>query len=208
MAKTKYTYVVTDFPNDKVAPERLTDEIGESSISVSLDHIFVHYTGRVVQTTCDIWFEDTLTSVQQTTLDGVVAAHTGEPIPPAVQFGDGYAIVEEAEVTTTTSTEYQQKLRLDATGLLAGVYKISWSYECIGSNQGQFMARVQVDDTETLYAVDEELRPSAGWRPCAGFGKITLDAGDHHIDLDYATSQTRGVAQIRRTRLELVGIGE
>jgi len=208
MAKTKYTYAVTSFPNDKVDSDRLTDEIDESSISTVLDHIFVHYAGRSAQTTCDIWFVDALTSVEQDALDAVVAAHTGEPIAPPVQFGDSYTIAEEISTTTTTSTEYQQKVQLAVTGLLAGVYKISWSYECIGSNQGQFMARVQVDDSETLYEVDEELRPSAGWRPCSGFGQITLIAGDHYVDLDYATSQTRGVAQIRRARLELVGIGE
>ena len=209
MAKTKYPFTVsTAFPNGKVDSDRLTEEIDASSITIPLDHIFVHYTGRVVQTTCDIWFEDALLSVDQATLDSVVAAHSGEPLPPTVVFGDGYAVAEETSTTTTTSTEYQQKVQLNLIDVLAGNYKISWSYECLGSNQGQFMARVQVDDTDTIFSVDEDLRPSTGWRPSSGFGTVTLDAGNHTIDLDYCTSQTRGVSQIRRARLEIVGIGE
>lgn len=79
---TKYTYSIsTDFPNGKVAPSRLTQEIQASSISIALDYI------NTSGDDCDIWFKDVLSSGDQTTLDGVVAAHSGDPIPnndPAV----------------------------------------------------------------------------------------------------------------------------
>jgi len=205
MAETKYTYPIsTDFPNGKVDIERLTKEINTSVIVTPLNHITTNKTAD----TCDIWFTDNLSSEDQINLDSIVANHSGEPLPPPVQFGDAYTIAEDQTTTITTSTEFQQKLRLNVSSVKEGSYRVGFSYECMGSNQGQFKARVQVNDLTTIYEVDEELRPSAGWRPCSGFGKVTLTAGDHFIDLDYCTTQTNGASKIRRVRLEIMGIGE
>ena len=202
---TKYTYTIsTDFPNEKVDASRLTKEIQDSSITTVLNYITYNNSADK----CDVWFDTDLSTEDKTILDTVVANHSGEPLPPPVEFGSNYIIVEDASTTMTTATEFQQKLRLDATDLKAGIYRIGYSYECMGSNQGQFMARVQIDDTTVIYEVDEELRPSLGWRPCSGFGKIALSEGNHFIDLDYCTTQSNGVSRIRRARLELMGIGE
>jgi len=76
---TKYTYSVsTDFPNQVVSAARLIEEIQASAIVTALDHIDV--AGDV----CDIWFKADLSTGDETLLDGVVAAHTGEP-PVRVQ---------------------------------------------------------------------------------------------------------------------------
>ncbi len=76
MAATKYTYSVSgDFPNQKVAPDRLTQEIQTSSIVTALDYI------NVSGDDCDIWFKDSLSAGDVTVLDGIVAAHSGEPLP-------------------------------------------------------------------------------------------------------------------------------
>lgn len=205
MAATEYIYTIsTDFLNGKVDIGRLTQEINNSSISTALNYTTTNKTAD----TCSIWFADVLSSGDHTTLNGIVAVHSGEPLPPPVKFGDAYTITEDSSTTTTTATEFQQKLRLNLTGLEAGIYRIGFSYECMGSNKGQFVGRVQVDDTTTIYEVDEELRPSAGWRSCSGFGKVTLTAGDHFVDLDYCTTQSNGASKIRRARLEIMGIGE
>ena len=80
MAATKYVYSVsTDFPNHKVDIDRLTIEIRASSITVALDRI------EVSADVCDIWFKDALSSGDETILDGVVAAHSGEPLTPSVE---------------------------------------------------------------------------------------------------------------------------
>lgn len=79
---TKYTYSIsTDFPNGKVDTSRLKSEIQGSSISVALDYI------NTSGDDCDIWFKDVLGPADQTSLDAVVAAHSGQPLPndnPAV----------------------------------------------------------------------------------------------------------------------------
>jgi hypothetical protein len=80
MAATKYTYLVsTDFTGlTESAPSlsRLTSEIQESAIVTALDYI-----NMSAGETVDIWFKDALSGGDQTVLDGLVAAHTGEPMP-------------------------------------------------------------------------------------------------------------------------------
>jgi hypothetical protein len=74
--QTKYTYSIqTDFPNHKVDSGRLTQEIRASAIIVALDHI------DTAEDACDIWFKDILNTGDKTLLDGLVAVHTGEPLP-------------------------------------------------------------------------------------------------------------------------------
>ena len=205
MSETKYSYTIsTDFPNGKVNITHLTRTILDSVITTVLKYITTNESTDI----CDIWFTDPLSAGDETVLNTIVANHNGEPLAPVVQFGEAYTIAEDQTVTITTSTEFQQKLRLNISGLNEGTYRIGYSYECMGSNQGQFKARVQVDDTTTIYEADEELRPSTGWRPCSGFGKVLLTAGNHFIDLDYCTTQTNGASKIRRAHLEIMGIGE
>ena len=79
MAATEYTYTIsTDFPNGKVAPDRLTDEIQSSIIVTALDRIDVNESAD----TCSIWFKEALSSGDQTILDTIVAAHSGESLAP------------------------------------------------------------------------------------------------------------------------------
>jgi hypothetical protein len=83
MAATKYTYSISsDFPNKHVDSKSLTAEIGNSSIS-SAALLYIATAGD----DCDIWFDDPLSAGDQTTLDGVVAAHTGQPTTQADQGG-------------------------------------------------------------------------------------------------------------------------
>lgn len=73
---TKYTYSIsTDFPSG-LASDRLDRDIrATAGITIALDRIDT--AGDV----CDVWFRDVLPAGQETVLDGLVAAHTGEPLP-------------------------------------------------------------------------------------------------------------------------------
>jgi hypothetical protein len=92
---TKYTYSIsTDFPNGKVATDRLTLEIQQSAIVTALDYI------ETTGDDCDIWFKDPLSAGDQTVLDGVIAAHSGEPLSnndPAVDSMKRTITVPEPE---------------------------------------------------------------------------------------------------------------
>lgn len=91
-----YTYYKsTDFPAQKVAPGKLHKEILASSIVTELDGITTE--GAVDEVY--IVFNGTLTSGEETTLDGIVAAHQGEEDPThsteISEFVDENAVVTD-----------------------------------------------------------------------------------------------------------------
>lgn len=76
MAATKYAYSIqSDFPNHKVNTSRLLSEIQGSAIVTALDRI------DTSDDNCDVWFKDALSAGDETILDGLVAVHSGEPLP-------------------------------------------------------------------------------------------------------------------------------
>ena len=80
MAATKYTYSISsDFPNAKVDLSRLTLEIQQSSIVTALDYI------NTDGDDCNVWFKAELSTEDQTTLDTIVANHSGEPLEETPQ---------------------------------------------------------------------------------------------------------------------------
>jgi len=80
MASVKYSYSIsTDFPNQKVATDRLTLEIQESEIVTALDYINTNGDD------CDIWFKASLSSGDSNILDDIVDTHNGEPLPQPIQ---------------------------------------------------------------------------------------------------------------------------
>lgn len=77
---TKYTYSIqNDITAQLVDADRLTQEIRASAIVTSLNHID---TGGDV---LDIWFNADLSGADETILDGIVLAHSGESLTQAPQ---------------------------------------------------------------------------------------------------------------------------
>jgi len=71
-----YTYSIqSDFPNHAVSSDRLTSEISDSAIVTALDHI------DTSGDSCHVVFKAELSSGDEQTLDGLVAAHSGEALP-------------------------------------------------------------------------------------------------------------------------------
>lgn len=241
MADTSYQYsILGDFPNQKVAPDKLAYEIGQSSIA-SASYLYMQTSGD----DCNIWFDDPLSGGDQTTLSGLVAAHDGDgyvyPIeipesdaPDALKddggqwyddsdgsmnwlagttdrrradgiWGAEFADAADLTASTTTSTTFQQKLRLSVTGIPAGRYRVgfkfSWAYS---ATAGAFGARVQVDDTTGLFSMySEPPRPNVNDEHSVGaFSFVTLTAGDHDIDLDYRVERAGDTARIENARIE------
>ena len=90
---TEYTYSIqNDFPNHKVATDRLAQEIRDSAIVTALDYI------NTAGDDCNIFFKADLSPTDKTILDGIVATHSGIPLPnptPKVQ-DDGSLVVAQA----------------------------------------------------------------------------------------------------------------
>lgn len=88
---TSYNYAISsDFPNAKVATSRLADEIGTSDIVTALDHV------EVDGDDCDVFFKAALSSGDETVLDTLVGAHSGEPVaePEDMRRADGRLVVD------------------------------------------------------------------------------------------------------------------
>lgn len=101
MSATKYTYGLSDFPNNKVNISSLSYEITNSTITIALDHI-------VYSSACDVWFKAELPDADFTTLSGVISSHTGEAIitqePPTMP--DGRPIVRADTRPLNTATYF------------------------------------------------------------------------------------------------------
>jgi hypothetical protein len=85
MTLTKYEYAYSAFtgltpPHTKPNSGRLKDDIRKSTIVTAEDYIDTDDGTQA----CDIWFKDALSQDDQTTLDAVVAAHSGIPMTPAL----------------------------------------------------------------------------------------------------------------------------
>lgn len=149
MAATKYTYSIsTDFPNQKVNSDLLEQEIDESSISTALSYIFTE--GDV----CDIWFDDVLSGPDQTTLDGLVAAHQGTDTDNATQTAKAWGS------SGTTDTNWQLKLELNSTPLKKGTYEVSWNAEIkmtTGGMGDHVEVHMSVDGTQQAETHDYEI---------------------------------------------------
>lgn len=74
-----YTYSVSeDFPNSAVDPARFKQEIEASSIVTALAEDFIQVSGD----DCDVWFKASLSSGDESTLNSLVASHSGVPLDP------------------------------------------------------------------------------------------------------------------------------
>ena len=82
----KYTYSITDFPNDKVNIGTLGIEIDDSAIEKTLEYL------KGSPTACDIYFNSTLTSGEVNTLDGLVTTHSGIDSPYEYNVGGGTVV--------------------------------------------------------------------------------------------------------------------
>jgi len=122
-----YTYNVSDTANNKVDEDRLTLEIRSSAIVTALDHI------NVGNNNIFIYFKVELDSKDKTTLDGIIAAHTGEALAAPTQIVKSEVLTEHlkfVEAGDTTQGMYAaQSLIIDiSAGELDKIIDFSWPY--------------------------------------------------------------------------------
>jgi len=115
----------------------------------------------------------------------------------------GYDDANSEDESSTTNTNFQQKLRLSST-TDAGTYIVMWYYEWrYKDGNFEFKAQLQIDDTTTLMEHKEQPTKVSSWAPATGFKRVSLTGAPHDIDLDYSSSKNGKEALIRRARLEL-----
>lgn len=137
---TDYTYsIATDFVSLDVAGvvhlELLRKEVAESAIASGLPLLDV----KCADDTVTFVFTGTLTSGDETILDGIVAAHTGTW--PGSAPGEGPPNYYEVSAVGTTSTTSQTYVDLDSMvieDVTAGKWLATFSSSAEAQDDGQF----------------------------------------------------------------------
>jgi len=127
--------------------------------------------------------------------------------PSVGTFGSEFDEVSDNTESSTTSTSYQQKLRLSTASIPAGKYRIGWRYSWSGSSSSlDFRAQIELDDTtQLMYHSQEPKDPGTDQsHQTCGFVYVTFNSsGSHTIDLDYRAENSSGRAYIRDTWIEI-----
>lgn len=103
----------------------------------------------------------------------------------------------------TTSTTYTLKVNLNFTADAAD-YIIWWYVEDYTSHSPTRVdIRVELDNTTTLGLVDDspDSKKTTGFSAISGYQKVTLTAGSHDVDMDFASTKSGKVVRVRRARL-------
>jgi len=192
---TIYSYsVINDFPNQAVDIEKMEVEIAASSITTPYVSSTVH------DATCNIEFESILSGPEETTLDGIVAGHTGLPYDILDPI-----YVESLSESETTSNDWIDKLTLDITGdPTPGTYRLDWTFK-FGSAPANREIEARLYDTTANMVIENIIhqQPGSDVKPIyTGFCRCDLD-GPKTIILQYRVNDTGGspTAYISKARL-------
>jgi len=171
---TKYTYSVSDTVNDKVDVGSLHTEIEDSSITIALDKI------DVIGDVLDVWFKAVLSAGEQTILDGIVAAHTGTPLP------DVQTVVPDVATLDQPQKEVQ---RVVVQPGRTGYYMCDRDIKISTSMFGQADA---IQDLKVTVADNKQ----ADWGEMSLVGCYKLVAGDYVSCADQADADVNAVLSV------------
>lgn len=131
-------------------------------------------------------------------------------------YGTQFQKNERTSQQTTTSTSWQQYLRLTSTLLPAGIYEIKYMWVWNFSKTNRAMSvRVQVDDSINLIAPGDGDSFFAN-PPDGGSDQRYLESGIgyveftspaiHTIDMDFRSQQSNGTSRMKQGILSLIRV--
>lgn len=122
--------------------------------------------------------------------------------PPQSTYGSEFQTAIDETQSSTTSTTFQQKLRMTTTDLPAGTYRLGWTFTCWNSNTADRVeVQVEQDDTTVVGYHFHEPKDVLDRIARSSFNYLSLD-GIHTFDVDYR-QQAGSTAYIEKVRLEL-----
>jgi len=118
-------------------------------------------------------------------------------------FGTEFNYAVDDTTSTTTSTTFQQKLRLTTTNLPLGNYIVFWSFEwAISFNNQEVEFRIQANDSIDINIFNPQGRADS-FINNSGFANYNSASGVNTIDLDFRRVATFGTVSIRSARLSV-----
>lgn len=118
-------------------------------------------------------------------------------------FGDFSTFVEDLAQSLNSTGSLAQKLRLTTPAVIAGDYRIAWSFTW-GNSSASVSTQVQIDLDSGSILWDMNTEPKdAGTDqqiPGGGFAQVTLTAGIHTFDMNFGSLSAE--AQIAQARMD------
>ena len=117
-------------------------------------------------------------------------------------FGSEYLDVESETESSTSSTQYVQKVTMTTNDLPNGKYRIGWYVEA-NATSTKGSVETQVDRGGVVLGNGRhEPKDSNNWIECSGFRTETI-SGIQTIQLQFKRSGGNATAKVRRARLEI-----
>jgi hypothetical protein len=137
-------------------------------------------------------------------LTAISAVTASWQAPSGSIFGTEYHYASDETLSSTTSSSFQNKVRLTTGSVTEGTYRVGWNYIWrLSSNKSNFLSIVTVDSAIITNHVQEPKDSGSDQRhQLTGFKHMSLTAGIHTIDIDYSIDNS-GTANIWEARLEL-----
>ncbi len=177
------------------APTVCVNDAGHTINTNSISHIS---SGKVRGSTIKVDLSNNLVCPKNVDVTGTYKLG-GKNVVSLTEF---YQVSSESQ-SNTTSTTFQQKLRLSTTTVPSGTYRISWYCEYgAGAIKETTEVRVQLDDTTDLGSVSRQFTSEKDIFTFSGTKYSSLSNAAHTVDLDYRTTGA-GTATIKMARLEL-----
>ena len=144
-----YVYPLSAFPNNKVNSDRLIQEISVSSITIALDHLDTD----PIQ--ASIYFKSILPDADKSTLDSIIANHSGQPLPDAITVQNVKVVVEQPKYIDSGNVTQElfcaESIIVDVSaGIGVTIKDFSWPFN-IGLKSGTlFISDDMIGDEITI----------------------------------------------------------
>ena len=174
--------------------------INQSLTDDSWNYIFLDWDGSLNINTTGFPTTTHIRLARVHTQDGGIVAIDDERVLLAAGIDKTINKATAEGQDSTTSTSWEQKLRLTLNGLEDGTYIIQWYCELRHSNNtGTERAEMQVEVND-MTQIGYSMWPYNIFEDSGGCAVTDLSAGDYTIDLDFR-QQNGGTAYVRRARL-------
>ena len=120
-------------------------------------------------------------------------------------FGDFYTSAQSLGQSSNNTTTFVSKLQLTTPVVDAGNYRVGWNYTWgQADTSDNFLGRINQDSGTIIYNHVQEPKENDvnQQHPAAGFAEVTLTAGTHTFDIEFATDDAGDDARIAQARLD------
>jgi hypothetical protein len=113
--------------------------------------------------------------------------------------------VSDLTESSTSSTTFQNKIRLTTDYLPVGKYRVGWSYEWLSNTTNvDFRTLIIVDDSVELLNPNSDTQTTTGsWTAVSSFEYVNFEEGVHDVDIYYKTNKNNKAVNIRNAHIEI-----